>query len=363
MAASVVRMFGADFALRWPPEVFVDEMAELVRLGGGVSDWEARVGFALEDAFAGPAARDTFQSSSGGPGGIEYLRSLRGSVSEFPVAGERAPYWSERRTSAIVSSDTFDKLTRSFVRLIDDLHGRGWLEQAFPKGCVDGNRGIHPSERLEEILGRQVVWPVTSGRSDWDRDLFYDLVEVFHDLVARPRLRRFHDFSGCGWHWSEFTVEPARRTYRWQVNRLLDRISDDFRLADDGPDVGRLIAVTDDARTDLAHRAVARNDPGTGDQVRHAVELFRARGASREARRSAVVALFAVLEQRRDVLKAELLTKDEGALFQIANQFSIRHQRADQRTDYDDAYLDWLFWWCLATVELTDRLLARSPTP
>jgi len=54
MSARVVHMFGADFALRWPPEVFVDEIAELVRLGGGVRDWEARVGFALEDAFAGP---------------------------------------------------------------------------------------------------------------------------------------------------------------------------------------------------------------------------------------------------------------------------------------------------------------------
>ena len=124
-----------------------------------------------------------------------------------------------------------------------------------------------------------------------------------------------------------------------------------------------MIAVTDDARTDLAHRAVARDDPGTGDQVRHAVEMFRARGASREAKRSAVIALYAVFEQRRDLLKTELLAKDEGALFQIANQFSIRHRRADQRTDYDDAYLDWLFWWCLATVDLTDRLLARPPNP
>jgi hypothetical protein len=31
-----------------------------------------------------------------------------------------------------------------------------------------------------------------------------------------------------------------------------------------------------------------------------------------------------------------------------------------QRGDYDPVFLDWVFWWYLATVELTDRLLARQ---
>jgi hypothetical protein len=79
-----------------------------------------------------------------------------------------------------------------------------------------------------------------------------------------------------------------------------------------------------------------------------------------EERRSAVITLAGVLEERRNLLKAELLTKDETALFQIANQFAVRHQRADQRGDYDPAFLDWLFWWYLGTVQLTDQLLARQ---
>ena len=52
-----------------------------------------------------------------------------------------------------------------------------------------------------------------------------------------------------------------------------------------------------------------------------------------ETKRSAVVALAGILEERRSLLADELLTKDEGALFQIANKFGIRHQRADQRDD------------------------------
>jgi hypothetical protein len=111
---------------------------------------------------------------------------------------------------------------------------------------------------------------------------------------------------------------------------------------------------------DLPERALQTAATETANRVSHAVALFRSRTAGLEERRSAVVTLAGILEQRRALLKSELLTKDEGALFQIANGFAIRHHRADQRGDYDTAFLDWLFWWYLGTVQLTDQLLARQ---
>ena len=113
------------------------------------------------------------------------------------------------------------------------------------------------------------------------------------------------------------------------------------------------------AREELVAAAVHRPGPD-GDETRHAVALFRARDAGVEHKRSACTTLARVLESRRRLLKAELFRKDEGALFQIANEFDLRHRGADQHTDYDAAYLDWIFWWYLATVELTDQLLNRQ---
>lgn len=79
--------------------------------------------------------------------------------------------------------------------------------------------------------------------------------------------------------------------------------------------------------------------------------------------RRAVIALAGILERRRSLLKTELLSKDEGALFTIANGFAIRHQKADQRRDYDAGlYLEWIFYWYLATIHLTNRIItARHP--
>lgn len=58
--------------------------------------------------------------------------------------------------------------------------------------------------------------------------------------------------------------------------------------------------------------------------------------------------------------EAHLLRKDERSLFQIANEFALRHERERERTDYAPDFLDWVFWWYLATIELSDRPLARQ---
>jgi hypothetical protein len=76
-----------------------------------------------------------------------------------------------------------------------------------------------------------------------------------------------------------------------------------------------------------------------------------------ESKRSAIVTLAGILEERRALLKDQL-GKDEGALFEIANRYDLRHRKADPRGDYDEAFLDWIFWWYLATVDLTNRLIA-----
>jgi hypothetical protein len=185
-------------------------------------------------------------------------------------------------------------------------------------------------------------------------------MECLHDLVARPRSRSYHDYASCGWHYENFAPEPGRILYRWRVNQLLDRSELGLRLADEGEDIGRLIAVVDDARSELERVTATRGDGSTGDRVRHALALFRARGATEHDKRSAVIVLAGILEERREVVRQHVGRKDEGALFQIANEFAIRHQRDGQKGDFDESFLDWIYWWYLATVELTDRIIARQ---
>jgi len=206
-------------------------------------------------------------------------------------------------------------------------------------------------------LGRPGLFPHVDPPS-WSNDAFYGQVEVFHDLVARPRLRSYHDYGNCGWHYDDFSVRCGRKLYRAKVNALFERCLLPLRLATEGEDVGRLVNESVGPKQELIHRVIQSSiDPGP---KAHAIALFRGRSATVEERRSACIALAGLLEQRRGLVKQEFLSKDEGALFEIMNKFAIRHRDANQQSDYDSMYLDWIFWWFLASVDLVDGLAEKS---
>jgi hypothetical protein len=55
-----------------------------------------------------------------------------------------------------------------------------------------------------------------------------------------------------------------------------------------------------------------------------------------------------------------MLRKDEAALFELANGFSIRHNRSDQKSLYDkEIWLDWAFHVYLATVRAVTQIMRR----
>jgi hypothetical protein len=371
----------SNYELLWPTPLFVAEGERILHATG--SSWEERVKWLLTEALAGTTAVADFEEipshkdSAADPWATtdsrwgtahhagrdqrDWFEELVRRASELRHAAAPRPYWPQRHGSGLSFDDRTVRDARwGFARLIDEFADNGYLAEVFGQYCVDDHDDLpDASEVIERRLGIGGLWPLAS--QTWDEDIFYGLIEVFHDLVSRPRTRWFHPFSGCGWHHLEFHNGPARILYRWKVNRLLCEAGIEYELAAEGEDLGRLVAVTDDARSQLVHRALNDSQPDITAGVRHAIALFRGRDTSAESKRSAIFNLYRILEERRALIK-EHLRKDEDALFTIGNRFDLRHRRADQRGDYDEAFLDWIFWWYLATIELTNRLIAsRNP--
>lgn len=102
-------------------------------------------------------------------------------------------------------------------------------------------------------------------------------------------------------------------------------------------------------------------DPHNRTLVEAAINKFRRRGATPTDRRDAIRDLADVLEHYRPSVKVHLLSKDEGALFEIANKFWIRHNKPDQYKDYDrELWWAWLFYIYLASIALVVRLVERQ---
>lgn len=388
---------GPDYLLRWPRELFVLEAKSLLTVAPMSSStkgsWVGEVGLLLTEAFASEVPVQDFHALDSGwgvsslqptpeddPWGSPASRSRKSTFPEHEflerlvkaapqLREQHAPraYYSKRMSiptaAAQPAEPDFETAQREWVFAIEDFQARGYLEKAAPDPCVDDD---YPSESPDKVLdnliadqlGSRGLW--SPRPPAWEKATFFDLIEIFHDLVARPRQRYLHGYNGCGWHYSVFTPQPAQILYRWTVNRILARNGIEERLAKSGEDPGRLVTGTDAARAALVETALNTPDPARKASVAHAIALFRSRSATIDEKRSACIALAGLLEERRGLLKQELFSADEGALFTIANQFGIRHRNAKQQVDYDAAYLDWIFWWYLATNELTNRLLTKQ---
>jgi len=378
-----------ELRLVWPADLFAAEARALLKASYADED---DLGLLLDEAFADGRALELFLSlrpvryNGGGyagpsaPGtthpGVVLVEELIGEAEAGRLPRhEPRRYWSARRRPVEAPSPLdLDSVKSDYADLLARFDEAGYLDDAFGSSCPDArsDRDTAGRRRLTALLHTDTasLWPLRQPPGPWDeqvaveqlwsQDQFCDMVEAMHDLVARPRRRVWHPFHE-EWDYDDFARAAGQAVYRWRVNELLARSELDLRIASDGEDVGFLVHATGDDRDQLVTTVLATPDLKDQAEVTHAVGLFRSRTAAREHKRSAVVALARVLEGRRGLLKAELIRGDEGALFEIANRFDLRHRKADQRPDYDDAYLDWIFWWYLATVELTNRLLARQP--
>jgi hypothetical protein len=375
------RLAEPDYQLVMPRALFTAEAAKLLNQRG-LSDWNERCELLLDDAFVrgyegGPLSEFRKIAVTGFGGGLDdpwgtsaprssmtanqqFLRDLMSKADQLREdASHRRPYWRERQAGqrAVVVLNNA-AVVHEFIALVDELDDAGYFEKRFGKDCVDDQRGDVPDTLIARELGVEGLWPLEQRRLVDDMDLFFDVVELLHDLISRPLTRSWHPYCECGWHHGDFEIEPGRVVYRWRVNKILACSDIRLRLAEDSDDIGRLVTATDDARAELVQAVVARDDGEPADQVRHALALFRQRGADRNQKRSAVAALALVLEERRhNVLTDALAKSDRSALFDIANNFHVRHQDAKQKRDYDEFYLDWIFWLYLASIELTNRVI------
>lgn len=293
---------------------------------------------------------------------LDWLERLASAAPTLQMESGPRPYWSQRqvRTQTVASSDLPTTVRRVRV-VVNELTDQNWFARTLGYDCFDG--GGETGTTLESELDRRLGKPhlLDLDENGWSADDLCDYVEVMYDLAARPSRSQWHSWNNCGLHPTAFHRSSGRQLFCWRINQILDQSTLGLRLADTGEDVGRMVRALPSAVEELAEEL--GDIEATGDpQVPHAISLYRARGATREDKKSAIVSLGSYLEQHREAFTDRVTKPVADPLFEVLNKFALRHRRADQIDGYPDELLDWVFRWSLDTVRLVQQIISASGT-
>lgn len=266
------------------------------------------------------------------------------------MPGTARRYFSQRKNGApaIATQDFAYRLHN----ILADFARRGYFERLDMRvGCED----VISDElrrKMAIAFGRESrnMLPTESNLPSMGRDSIFDLIEFLSEYVSTSSLMRLHASLN-----HDAQIPDGLEEWRKSVNECLEQLNPPCRLTANGeieilpPSAGLRHLV--DAHASPSHDAQEKTD--------HACRLFLKRDATVHDRRSALKDLADVLEMLRNDLDASIGKKEADKLFDIANNYGIRHNNRKQK-ELDENYAQWFFYSTLSTIDLVARLGSKQ---
>ncbi|WP_257309946.1 hypothetical protein [Geothrix fuzhouensis] len=252
-------------------------------------------------------------------------------------------------------------LVNIFVRVYLQMAEEGFFTEAFGFVCVD--LGYCPG-KIRDIklaillaLRKHDLWPIDEAFVCYNEDDLFDMIEFLFQHVSKPVDGNLHNYNNCGMHWETFNKADGQSEYRTRVNELLTHHSGHFELSKSG----EILQQAEAGFEPIFDADVPSSDSNIVDRVESAVLRYRRHRSTIDDRRQAVRDLADVLEYLRPKVKSLLSSADENDLFNIANNFGIRHHNEKQKTSYDtNLWLSWMFYFYLSTIHVLLRKIEHD---
>jgi hypothetical protein len=276
----------------------------------------------------------------------------------------RNPYYSAR-TGDQDNDDpplNLGELTYAIISIYSQFATQCYFQEGLGYSCVDeghvsGRVGTDVNAYLFRKIGKAELWPPRTGFEYSEDDLF-DLIEFMFDCAGEPINAYYHGYYQCGSHCRTFQKEEGQNEFRKEVNAVLPRYSTGFELSE----IGEVLALPETGFEPLVENDLPHYDSEhVEDRVKAAIKKFRYHRAPIDDRREAVRGLIDVLEFLKPQIKDRFPSKDESDLFNIANNFGLRHHNLQQKTDYDaEIWLEWMFYFYLSTIWTVLKIITRG---
>lgn len=266
-------------------------------------------------------------------------------------------YYSQRKgTNPNQSGLPLDDIIDLYIRVYEQLSAEGYFAEAFGFECVDAGHvaGNVRDIELEVLLAvrKKDLWPPHFRGARYSEDDLFDVIEFLFQHVSKPIDGSFHNYAECGMHWETFNKQQGQSEYRDKVNAVLDHYAKRFELSENG----EILEKPQHGFERIFDADIPSSDSNVTNRINAAILRYRRHGATLDDRRQAVRDLADVLEYTRPKIKSLLTSADEKDLFNLANNFGIRHHNDQQKTGYDASlWLSWMFYFYLATIHVVLR--------
>ena len=268
------------------------------------------------------------------------------------------------RTGKIKPDDevNFDVLKQLFLLKFNKLNIEGYYQKYFGIDCTDGYMPGLLGEDLGSImfvnLRKKNLYPISENLENYSEDDLFDVLEFLHDHCSKGINGIYHSWNNCGNHYEDFSDHDGQKYFRELLNPILKEYKNGFELSIKG----EILILSDSGLSNLFEADIPTNDKeNVSSKIESAILKFRRYKSTLDDRREAIRELADVLEFIRPSIKAYLNKKDENDLFNIANNFGIRHHNKEQQTEYDKAiWFSWIFYYYLATLHAILRIKSKN---
>lgn len=208
-------------------------------------------------------------------------------------------------------------------------------------------------------IGKKGLWPINKAANRYSEDDLFDVIEFLYQHVSKPIEGTIHSWNNCGMHWETFNQTEGRSEFRAKINAVLACYEKPFELSQNG----EVLSKPEAGFEQIFDADVPSKDANVVGRINAAILHYRRHGSTLDDRRQAVRDLADVLEYLRPRVKVLLTSADDKDLFNIANNFGVRHHNDKQKTTYDATlWLSWMFYFYLATIHVVLRKVEHDDT-
>ncbi len=209
-------------------------------------------------------------------------------------------------------------------------------------------------------------FPITKWEEvDVTENNLFDVIEFFYDYISKPGdlVERIDNDSGYNYRYLDYDSydrEKGKKEYIEYINIVLNDYADGYELSNEG----EIISLGENGLKYILNAdIVPYDDRNVDSRIADAIKKWLKRNQSLNERKETIRILADVFEwlKRSKKLQNVLDKKDDKIIFEIINEFEIRHHNPNQKSNYDKKiWYSWMFHFYLATYHAIIRLLIKS---